>query len=258
MAQQSRREITTARRVFDIIDVLHQSGTASVSDVADDVGLAKSTTHEYLRTLVDLGFVKRGDSGYYLGLTLLKYGGLARRRRPVYEESMPEIDRLATELTDRVNERGLTAHLAVLEGIDLVLVAFEKTDWNISTGNFAGGGVNVHSSELAKAVLPFADEDTRDTMISNAEFDAFTDHTITDERALEAELDRVREAGYAVNDEEEYDHIKGIGCPIRFEDDVLGSISVSGPKSGIEQEEDLVLELLRTSVENIELRLEHR
>lgn len=258
MAPQSSREITTARRVFDIIETLHESGTASVSDVADDVGLAKSTTHEYLQTLVDLGFVKRADSGYYLGLTLLKYGGLARRRRTVYEESMPEIDRLATELRQQVSERGLTAHLAVLEGTDLVLAAFQKTDWNISTGNFAGGGVNVHSSELAKAVLPFVDADKRAAMISNAEFDAFTDHTVTDERALTAELDRVREVGYAVNDEEEYDHIKGIGCPILFEDDVLGSISVSGPKSGIEEERDLVLDLLRTSVENIELRLEHR
>ncbi|QLH78430.1 IclR family transcriptional regulator [Halosimplex rubrum] len=257
MTPQSNRQIKTAQRVFDIIDCLHENGHSRLGEVADNVDLAKSTTHDYLQTLIALGFVKRNEAGYYLSLKILRYGGLARRRRAAYEESMPEISQLTNELREEISERGLTSHLAILEDKDVFLADFSKTDWDISTGNYSGGDVDVHSSELGKAVLAFVTEDRLSSMLSNTEFEAFTDQTITDEETLRKELETVRERGYAVNDEEEFGHIKGIGLPILFENDVLGSISVSGPKAGIEQDEETILELLQTTVENIELRLEH-
>ena len=258
MASQSDRQIKTARRVFDIIDFLHENGPSQLGDVTEDVGLARSTTHDYLQTLLDLGFIKKSDVGYYLSLKILRYGGLARRRRVTYEESMPEIDRLTNKLRERISERGLTSHLAILEGDDVFLVDFSKTDWDLSMGNYSGGDVDVHSSELGKAILAYVDEDHLDSILSDIEFESFTRETITDEESLREELETVRERGYAVNDEEEFGHIKGIGLPITFDGDVLGSISVSGPKAGVEQDQETILELLRTSVENIELRLEHQ
>lgn len=257
MASQPNRQIKTARKVFDIIEFLHENGHSRLGEITKNVDLAKSTTHDYLQTLVALGFIKQNEAGYYLSLKILQYGGLARRRRTVYEESMPEINRLTDDLRGMISEKGLTSHLAIREGDDIFLVDFSKTDWDISTGNYSGGNIDVHSSELGKVILAHVSDSYLNSILSNINFESFTNQTITDEKTYRKELDTIRDRGYAVNDEEEFDHIKGIGFPILFEGDVLGSISVSGPKSGIEQDQETILGLLQTTVENIELRLEH-
>jgi len=257
MTPQLNRQIKTARKVFDIIDYLHENNHSRLGEVVENVDLAKSTTHDYLQTLIALGFVKHSEAGYYLSLKILRYGGLARRRRAAYEESMPGIDRLTDELREKFSERGLTSHLAILEGKDVFLVDFSKTDWDISTGNYSGGAVDVHSSELGKAILAHVTEERLCSILSNSDFERFTEQTITDKETYREELETVRDRGYAVNDEEEFGHIKGIGLPILSEDDVLGSISVSGPKAGVEQDQEAILKLLQTTVENVELRLEY-
>ncbi|MFC4986278.1 IclR family transcriptional regulator [Saliphagus infecundisoli] len=257
MTSQPNRKIKTVQRVFDIIDFLHENGQSKLSTIAEEVGLARSTTHDYLQTFRSLGLIKQDEDGYYLSLRILRYGGQARRRHAVYEESMPEINRLTNKLRTTVSEHGLTSHLAILEGDEVFLVDFSKTDWEISTGNYSGGDVDIHSSELGKAILAHVNEDHLDSILSNSNFEPITKKTITDKRIYREELEDVLDRGYAINDEEEFSHIKGIGLPIVFEDNVLGSISVSGPKAGIEQNQEEILELLHATVENIELRLEH-
>lgn len=207
---------------FGIVEFLRNSAGAGVSEVAEELGVSKSTAHNHLRTLETLGYVVRTDGGFALSLKFLDLGDHARKRHSLYHTSISEMN----DLVEAVGERG---QVMVEENGRGVYIYQVKTEQGVQTDSHIGTTVDLHATAVGKSYLAFCDEETRDRILG-ANLSELTSHTISDHEALEAELAEIRERGYAFNDEERITGMRAVGAPILTdEDDVIGAISVSGP-----------------------------
>lgn len=246
----SPKRIKTAENVVAVFDFLHERGRADLSEIADNVGLAKSTTHSYLETLIDQSLVCKADGEYELGLKFLDFGGQARDSIELYRASKPQ-------LHDLYEETHHTVHLATMEYDDLVILERINPDETIGFGAHVGQRTNFHTPALGKAILAHLTEPEVDSIISKHGLPRLTENSITTREELTAELDAVREQGYAVNDQEEHKNYKGVARPILVGDRVEGAISIAGPKTELEISEESIHELLQSATDRIEIKLQY-
>ena len=92
-----------------------------------------------------------------------------------------------------------------------------------------GSRDGAHQTGLGKVLLAFAEPDALSQHLPAEPYEARTGRTITSRRALLAELDRVRRAGYAFDDEEGDLGVRCLAVPIYRHPDVVAAVSVTGP-----------------------------
>ncbi|MFB6141495.1 MAG: IclR family transcriptional regulator [Halosimplex sp.] len=250
MNSGSGRRIKSAENSFRVVDFLHERQRATLGEIADHLDLSKSTTHSYLETLVHLELVRKVDDEYELGLKFLDYGGRARTRSDLFMAAKPQLRTLHSETEQ-------TVHLAVEEYEDLVLLERINPDESVGFGAHAGHRDHFHTPALGKAILAYLPEEKVDSILSKHGMSGMTDRSITSREELEDELERIREQGFAVNDEEEHRNYKGIARPLLVEEEIRGAISVAGPKTEIEMNEDEIHDLLRSAADRIEIKLQY-
>lgn len=250
MSPGPKRSIKTAEKVFRVVDFLHQNGEADLAEIAAHLDLSKSTTHSYLETLIHLDLVVKSDSRYALGLKFLDYGGRIRSQSDLYMAAKPQ-------LRDLHEKTGHTVHLAIEEYDDLVLLERINPDESVGFGAHAGQRDHFHTPALGKAILAHLSEPEVDAIVSKHGLPKVTERSITSRDELETELETIREQGFAVNDEEEHRNYKGIARPILVEDTVMGAISVAGPKTEIEIDEESIHDLLQSAADRIEIKLQY-
>jgi DNA-binding IclR family transcriptional regulator len=244
------KRIKTADNVATLLELLHEEQSADLAEIAANLGLAKSTTHSYLETLIDRGLVSKDDSEYRLSLKFLDYGGRLRDQTDLYTAAKPQ-------LRDLHEETGHTIHLATREHNDLVLLERINPDETIGFGAHIGQRDQFHTPALGKAILAHLSEEEVDSIISKHGLVAVTEQSITSREQLEAELETIREQGYAVNDEEEHKNYKGVARPILLDGTVKGAISIAGPKTELEMSEETIHELLRSATDRIEIKIQY-
>ncbi|MFF2010576.1 IclR family transcriptional regulator [Streptomyces sp. NPDC058195] len=190
------------RRALDVLHCFHDNGPdLSASDLARRLGLSGSTAHRLARTLLGAGFLEQDahTSRYRLGPAVTELGRLSYHQRGLHLA--------APELTDLAARTGATADLALRSGPHAVIVA--------------GGSVTprtglrrpLHSTALGKVLLAWA-RPGEGGPASLPPLPAFTDRTIVEPAALEAELARVRSEGYAVNDGESAQGVRTLAVPV--------------------------------------------
>jgi len=219
------KTVTVASR---IIDAVRERGSVGVSELAAQLDMSKSTAYVHLQTLVENGFLVKRDDSYELAYKFTVIGEYVRNRSPLYRYGKPEVDALAAE-TDQYT------HIVTEEngyGINLYQV---KGDTSVG-GEYQAGKVqqrdHLHYTASGKAILAFLPEERVHDILDRHGLPARTENTITDRIELIEELERIRDRGYAYNDEEEIEGFRALGAPIRDpEGGVLGSLSISGPTS---------------------------
>ncbi|MFC7157430.1 IclR family transcriptional regulator [Halomarina halobia] len=208
---------------FAVVEQLREEGGLGVTEVADRVGISKSTAHAHLWTLVDLGYVVKEGPTYHLGLKFLDLGDHARTRQNLYHIAKQEVD----ELISAVGERG---QVMVEENGRGVYIYQAKTERAIQTDSHIGTVVDLHATAVGKSYLAFLPDDDLEALLDTLELAARTDRTLTDRESLREELTLVRERGFALNDEERIAGMRAVGAPILSDDGrVLAALSVSGP-----------------------------
>lgn len=250
MSTDGPRRIKSADRVCDILDYLRDAGHASVSAVAENVDLSAGTAHTYLATLESRGLVQKADGNgeYRLGLELLPYGEHVRVRNELYRAAKTEIRRLA-------HDSDACAHL-MTEQDGRLLVLQEAFGENAIGADFhpqkrERSEPLLHCTAAGKAILASLPDYRIAEIIHERDLVSYTSSTITDETELTAELEDIRERGFALNDQEHMQGIRAVGAPIRYNgDSVLGAVSLSGSASnwnGDRFSRDLPSEIMRTA-----------
>lgn len=248
-----RRPVETVERAFEIVEYLKRNGTATVPEITEYLGCAKSTAHRHLKTLEANSFLVEEDDEYRLGIRFLDYGVAAREKYALYQEAKPKVDVLADETEEKiwcaVEEHGRSVHIYGAQGKHSV-----RTHARVGHRNY------LHQHAAGKSILAFLPDETIETVVDTHGLPARTPHTITDIDDLWAEIEATRERGYAFNLEESVKGLHALGAPITDEDDVaIGAISISGPANRLDGSllRDELPTLLLGAVNEITINLAH-
>lgn len=253
MGNQTKGDtLSGVERSFRIVDYLKEAGTTTVTEIASKMDLPKSTAYLHLKTLNETGYVYKNDHKYQLSLRFLENGATLQRQFDVYEVAEPEINDLA-------QETGEVANLGVEEDGQRVLLYINEGGDAIYDNALTGEFTNMHWTSLGKAMLASFPRERVAEIIDKWELPRATKHTITDLESLFDELDKIRDRGYAIEDEEHWENICAVAVPILQDERATAAISVSGPKTRFSDEriKSEILELLRNKANIIELKLKH-
>ncbi len=196
-----------------------------VTELADRLDLHKSTVHRFLVNLEACGLVERNrhTARYRLGLRIFELGGLVLQQMNLWEEALPFLEGL-------VRDTGETGHLAVLDGGEAVYVEKVEARRALRIPSAIGRGYPAHATSLGKVLLASLDPDTCEQLVADRGLIKCAPRTIIDPAALRIELDRVRDNGYAVDDEEYEEGLRCVGAPIvGHTGHVVAAIGIGGP-----------------------------
>jgi IclR family acetate operon transcriptional repressor len=217
----------SVRRALRVLDYIAEAGgSAAPREIAAATGSNISTVYHVLNTLATDGYAERedGTGRYRLGRKVAPLGNAFIRSLPVG----PNLQSAVRGLADSTGE---AAYLAILSGRHVVLAEIiESVKHPRVETLYLGYSGHLHARALGKAVLAHCDAEFVGAHFAAAAPKALTAGTLTSLSAIEAELDRVREQGYAEDLEEFAEGICCIAAPIfDARGAVYGAISVSIP-----------------------------
>jgi DNA-binding IclR family transcriptional regulator len=220
---KAKNPIKSSKTSFRIIQLIQEHNGAKLSEVSEKIDKSKSSVHNHLDTLCEMGYVTKAGSKYDIGLRFLEHGIYARQQRPLYEVAKPELEKLAEETGELVNllveEHGKGIYLARMRGENAVNV-------DVQTGT----QVYLHGTALGKAILAFLSDSEVDWILDRHGMPQLTETTITDREELNEELEQVRERGMAFDDEERLAGMQCVAVPVlNRENHPVGSLSIAVP-----------------------------
>lgn len=252
--ETTSQTLGSIEKTFDIIQYLDTEGKVGVSRIADELGYHKTTVHSHLRTLQALGYVISDNGEYELSLQFLKHGGRARNRLPLFTEGKEEIKNLA-------NQTGELANLAVEQNGRIVVLFMVEGSDAVHDEAPVGKHTYMHTTALGKSILAHYPEERVHEILDDRGMRQLTENTITTKEALFDNLERVRERGFAIDEEEGQKGIKCIGAPIFGpRDEPVGALSITGPKTRLSDEtyHENISQRVLDVANVIEVKLEYR
>lgn len=209
--------LQTVQKIGPVLDLFTADHPEwGVSEVAETVGLPRSSAHALLSSLVDIGLLQcRSRGKYRLGWRVVELGEALRASVDLRSVVAPVMDRLAATL-------GETVHLGVLErGQVLYLDKIEGRHQIHVVGARVGSYREAHSSALGKLLLAYRDDSEVRQLVQIRPLRGLTPATITEAEILLDHLHTIRSTGYAVDHGESVGHVHCVAAPIR---DDLGSV----------------------------------
>jgi IclR family transcriptional regulator, pca regulon regulatory protein len=184
-----------------------------VSEIGREIGLGRSTTHRYVATLATLGYLQQdaATKKYRLGPRVLDLGFSAINSMELREVAAPHLRRMS-------DETGYTVNMAILDGLDIVYVercrSTRSGQREIDLNLHVGARLPAYCTSLGKVLLAWLPPDEQAAALGRVDFSRRGPNTITSRTALVAELKRVRENGYAINNEELAYGLRSIAAPV--------------------------------------------
>lgn len=228
--------VSTLAKALETLETLAQVNTEGESgigltDLAKRVHLAVPTLFRILTTLQSRGYVQKNEqtSRYQLTLKTWEVGSAAVRRLTIREVARPWMEQLVKETNE-------TAHLAVLQGQDIMVLDRLDSPHPVKVETYMGQRAPAHCSATGKILLAFASDETQQEFLSH-KLKSFTPNTLSDHHLLEQEFARVRQQGYAVIDEEWQEGVSSVAVPVwSHTSQVIASLSIAAPSERFTEE----------------------
>ncbi|MDN5362803.1 MAG: IclR family transcriptional regulator, regulon repressor [Moorella sp. (in: firmicutes)] len=246
--QNHSPQIRSLAKALMILDLLAaRQGEMSLAEIARELDLPKSTLHGLLSTLRDFGYIEQSafDGRYRLGVHLFEIGNAVANNWDVRRVAAPHIQRLVDEL-------GETVHLVILDKGEVLYIDKRESHQSLRIVSQVGMRLPAHCTGVGKVLLAYLHPARVRQIVAAKGLTRYTKNTITDLNRLEAELTRIRQLGYAVDNEEIMESLRCVAAPLRdLNGQVCAAISVSGPAARMEGERlQLAIEhLTRTAAE---------
>jgi DNA-binding IclR family transcriptional regulator len=190
-------------KTLSVLDAL-DGARSRLSDIAERAELPKSTVHRILRRLVERGYARaQGDGVYVLGPRVLTMAGAMLGRLDATKLAAPVLRALHADV-------GHTVHLAMLSDDEAVyLEKLVDPGLPYQFASRVGGRIPLHCTAIGKSLLAEMEA------LPGLELVRRTPRTVVSEAELRAELERVRERGFAIDDEENERNIRCVGAAVR-------------------------------------------
>jgi IclR family transcriptional regulator, KDG regulon repressor len=230
---EAKSSIQVIARMMNLLEALSQHSTpVNLKQLATQTRLHPSTAHRILAVMVENRLVDRIEPGTYrLGIRLLELGSLVKSRISVRQEALPYMTELHRQLGETVN-------LSVRHEDEVVYV--ERT----APGNsmmrvvqIIGARAPLHITAVGKVFLAADHPDHVLEYAKRSGLPRYTENTCTDLDSLQRDLQRIRERGYAYDDEEAEKGVSCIGAGIyNDEGRLVAGLSVSAPSDRLDRD----------------------
>src|SRR4051812_25048959 len=230
-----RAGVGAVENALRLLQLYRERDVLGVSETARLLGVGRSTAHRLLTTLRAHAFVVQDQSrAYRVGPALRELGarvaesGVGRARCRSYMQAL-------------CDEIGETVNLVSLRGTDAIFVDSVETRRPLRVGGREGVVLPAHTVSAGKALLAALPVDVLHELYADETLATLTERTVSTRTALEAQLELVRQRGYAVNIGESERGITAAACaiPAHAAGERL-AIAVSAPSSRVHDDDDLL------------------
>lgn len=234
MERDSRYFIEALHRGLRILEVFsEETPQLSLAEIVEAVGLDKSTAFRFVYTLQTLGYLERDPESkrYRPGLKVLKLGYTALNSLDIVQLARPYLK----ELSEKTDE---ATNMALRDGAEIVYVVRISPLQIVNINLRVGSRLPAYCTSMGKALLADLSPEKLHELLGEGPYEALTPKTITEPDTLLAELDRVNQLGYAVNDEELIIGVRSLAAPVRQTDrEVVAAINVSASSARLSRQE---------------------
>lgn len=208
----------SVRRAARIIDSIARR-PASVSELAQEFEVHRSTMFREVQSLEEVGYLRKRKSGeYVLGLHLIALAHQASDSLDLAEIAHDRLVKLHRTV-------GNTIHLAALVDHNLVYVDKVEDTSGVRMYSRIGSAARPYCSGVGKAILAELPASDRDAVLRGVVWEKYTQKTLTTRVELDAELAKTSARGWAVDDGEFEDFVNCIAVPIFGPAGVVGALS---------------------------------
>jgi DNA-binding IclR family transcriptional regulator len=194
------------------------------AEISRKLAIPKSSASYILRTLEKRGYLRREtETGRYrLGLKILSLGGDAQANLDIADVALPFMRILSEKIR-------MTVHLAVLDQGEAVYIEKVEAPGFFKVNTWVGRRMFFHSTSVGKCLLAWLPKPDIENLVKQQGLKKRTPKTITSITRLIAELENVKESGYAVDDEENSLGARCLGAPVF---DAAGNVTAALGVSG--------------------------
>lgn len=212
-------------RGLKALDILATKENVTITELAELLEVDKSTASRIIETLKQHDMVQNvaNTKKYRMGFRILHLGEQLRRRLNILDVARPILHEVSNKLQQSVHLCAYNKGMAYI--IDQVV---SSVPYSMSAT--VGMIEPLHSSSVGKCILAYRGQENIDRLLTDYEYTAYTQYTIVNREDLMEELERIRQRGYAVDDQEMFVGVRCIAVPIfNYTNSMRYSIGISGP-----------------------------
>lgn len=246
--------IQSIERALVILETLsHYPHGIGVTELGQVVGLHKSTAYRLLSTLRANGYVEqyKDSERYRLGNKILSLGLEVLINLDFRKEALPFMRELVAISRE-------TVQLAVLDSHQVLVVERDQSPETITVN--LGLRTDVHCTAEGKVLLAYLPAEDVIRILSEGKMRQYTVNTLTDTNNMLAQLEKVRNQGYAINAEELAEGLRAVAAPVfDHAGRVIAALSISGPTSRLTLERMVrLVTVLKEACSSVSSRLGYR
>jgi len=231
MEKPAYYQIKSIVKAFNLMEILATKNEFQLAELCRLLKCPKTTVHRMLLTLESLGYVQQNPKnlGYMASIKVFHLAGKVVQNLNFIEIARP----LMIELSEKSSE---TINLGTLDGLDIICVDKVESKYHLKLDQPIGSRARAYHTGMGKAVLAYLSEEERARLFLKHGISPGTSKSLKTISAIEKDLQKVREQGYAVDDEEYITGVRCVGAPI-FDHNakVIAGLSIAGPSLRIKE-----------------------
>lgn len=250
-------EVPPVRRAIAVLKYIGAGNTcANISKAAKDLAINRTTLIRLLHTLNDERMIEEREpgAGYRLGLGLVGLAADSINGRDVIQVSRPQLAALA-------DKTGLSSHLGILDGHDVVYLIRESPNAQLVSNVREGTRLPAHATTMGRILLAHLSEDELSALYKNEPMPGFSDKTATSYEALQAQIAADRQTGIAWSAANFEQGIGSCACAVfDHRGRAVAAINLSGPDRMFAQDTEALRAIgaaLQDTARTISERLGH-
>lgn len=241
--------VASVEKVFAILEILADEREIALVDLSKRLFMSKSTLFRFLHTMKDLGYVNqdKATEKYSLNTKLYGIASNALGTSDITKIANRYVHNLSKDLKE-------TVHIALLdvESKQIIYIYKENFNYSLTMMSQVGKKAPLHCTGLGKILLSYCNEETVSQILKDYNYELFTAHTIKNEEMMIAELERIKNQGYAEDINEHEENVHCIAAPIFDQfNNVVAAISVSWSeyRFGLMKKEESMAKILNCALQ---------
>jgi len=220
--EEGKSTVRAVDRALDILLCFTSKTDWAMTEIAEHVGLHKSTVHRMLATLEEKGFIERDreTDRYHLGLKVWELSANLSRSDDLATIWLPEMVRLRDQL-------GETVSIYVRDGTERIRRQAVQSNQAVRRVAPVGVRLPLYAGASSKVLIAYSDPATQESILQDPSWPSSIDI-----RQYKQQLQEVLAQGYATSFEEREEGAAALSSPI-FDrlGTMIAALSVSGPAS---------------------------